>query len=228
MLSFARANDMLLLSSGVDRHSSERILGLAREHPDVVQAFVGIHPSEAGKGLDLSWLQSALKDASGAGEIGLDPKYSSLGTESPQMKAFEAQLAAAEKAGKPVQVHSRDAERACLDVLSSIRLKSVLMHWFQGEELVGVIRDRGYFVSFGPALIYSKKLQRIASSSDPRLVLSETDGPVAFEALGGVQGPSLVPSVVFKLAELWRVSFEEGRESISRNGFRYLGVAGKG
>ena len=134
-----------------------------------MKAFVGVHPSEAGRDEDLNWFESALEGASGAGEIGLDPKYSPLGPQGPQTRAFQAQLAAAERAGKPVQVHSRGAERACLDVLSSFKTRSLLMHWFEGEEFVRDLRDRGYFVSFGPALLYSKKLQRIASSYDPTL-----------------------------------------------------------
>jgi Tat protein secretion system quality control protein TatD with DNase activity len=68
----------------------------------------------------------------------------------------------------------------------------------------------------------------MASRCEPGQVLSETDSPVAFEPLGGAHGPSLIPSVVFKLAELWRMSFEEAREIVCQNAYRFLGEAGKG
>jgi len=220
--------ETLLLSAGVDRGTSVSTLSAARAHPGNLKAFVGVHPSEAAKESEFSWLESAVNRATGVGEIGLDPRYSPVGPRTPQMKAFETQLGAAEKAAKPVQVHSRGAEKGCLDVLPGYRISSVLMHWFQGEEYLGEVQGRGYFVSFGPALLYSKKLQRMASSLVRSRALTESDGPVPYEPLGGAHGPSLIPSVVFKLAELWHVSFEEASEFMVRNGLEYLGKSGKG
>ena len=228
LIALSRANGTLLLSAGIDKDTSGRTLDLAKGDPDVVRAFVGVHPSEVRDEPDLIWMEAALRSASGVGEIGLDPKYSAAGPNSSQMKAYVAQLAAAEKSGKPVQVHSRGAEKACLDTLAGFRLKSVLMHWFQGEALLGALHDRAYLMSFGPALIYSKRLQKMAASLDPKLVLSETDGPVAFEALGGGKGPPLIPSVVFALSRAWKVSFEDARKVVIQNGLRFLGARGKG
>ena len=226
-LNLARSLETMLLSSGVDRASSLATLEIARGEPSLVKAFLGVHPSEAEAGDDLEWFGTALREATGAGELGLDPKYSEVSPKSPQMNTFARQLEAVEKAGKPVQVHSRGAEKECLDVLSSYDVRRVLMHWFQGESELRVADDRGYFVSFGPAILYSKKLQRMASSLDTALVLSESDGPVTFMSLSGAGGPSLVPTVVFKLAELWRMRFSEVEERVVRNGVRYLDTSGK-
>ncbi len=219
---------ILLLACSVDRDTSMATLDVARTNPGLVKPFVGVHPSEADKGSDLSWLDEALGAATGAGEIGLDPKYSEVSPSGSQMAAFKGQLSVAEKAGKPVQVHSRGAERECLGVLSSFRPKSVLLHWFQGEELFAVARDRGYFVSFGPVLLYSKRLQRMASAYDRRLVLTETDAPLAFEPLGGASGPFLIPTVVFKIAELWQMDYREAGHLLFENGLSFLRVSKKG
>jgi TatD DNase family protein len=202
-------------------------LEIARGEPGLVKAFLGVHPSEAEAGDDLEWFGAALREATGAGELGLDPKYSEVSLKSPQMTTFARQLEAVEKTGKPVQVHSRGAEKECLDVLSSYDVRHVLMHWFQGEAELREAYDRGYFVSFGPAVLHSKKLQRMASSMDPAFALSESDGPVTFTSLSGAGGPSLVPTVVFKLAELWRMPFSEAEERLLRNGVRYLDTSGK-
>ena len=193
-----------------------------------MKAFVGVHPSEALKTTDLSWLAQDLRRATGIGEIGLDPKYSEMGRGSPQMKTFLAQLEVAQAGSKPTQVHSRDAERECLDVLGGFALPSVLLHWFQGEGLLQDVVERGYYVSFGPSLLYSKKLQRMAMGSPHGQVLVETDSPVPFGPLGGVHGPSLVPSVVFKLSELWGQGFEETRGVVTVNSMRFLGLREKG
>jgi TatD DNase family protein len=227
-LTLAQANQTLLISVAVDRRSSRETVETASSVPELVKAFVGVHPSEAAKEADLTWLGSALDSATGVGEIGLDPKYSETGPRSPQRRAFEVQLEKAEIARKPVLVHTRGAEREEMEVLSDYGPSSVLLHWFEGEGLLGSASNRGYFVSFGPALVYSRKLRRMARAVDRRLVVTETDGPIAFGPLRGSRGPSLIPSVVFALAETWGVGFDEARETVLENAIRFLGLAGKG
>ncbi len=227
-LAVARANETLLLTCGIDRRTSVAGLGLARAEPDVVKAFVGVHPSEVLREHTLRWLPRALEAAAGLGEVGLDPKYSGVGARSVQVRVFSRQLESAEKKGVPVQVHSRGAERECLDALGGFRLKTVLMHWLQGEGAIPMVMDRGYFVSFGPAILYSKKLQRMVMMCNPHQVLTETDTPVPHGPLGGIRGAFLIPSVVFRLAEAWGVRFEEARARTSQNATVFLGGTEKG
>jgi len=224
----ARSTEAHLLSSGIDRRSSLRTLEIARATPGLVRPFVGVHPSEAQPEADLEWFEAALGEAAGAGELGLDPRYSEVASHSPQMTTFIRQLEVVEKAGKPVQLHTRGAERECLDLLQSYRLRTVLMHWFQGEGDLAKVEERGYFVSFGPALLQSRRLQRMASSFEPTQVLAESDGPVSFAALGGAGGPSLIPTVVFELAGLWNLTFSEAEERLLSNTLVYLGKAESG
>ena len=226
-LNQARFSGAILASSGIDKATSLATIAMARNEPAIVKAFVGVHPSAAQAPGDLEWFGGALREASGAGELGLDPRYSEVAPRTPQMIIFVQQLEAAEKEGKPVQVHSRGAEKECLEVLSSYRLGNVLMHWFEGEGELGKASDEGFFFSFGPAILYSKKLQRMALSLDPKRVLAESDGPVTFRPLGGAGGPALIPSVVFKLAELWGVPFAEAGERLWSNGLSFLGPVGK-
>ncbi|HEV2138261.1 MAG TPA: TatD family hydrolase [Nitrososphaerales archaeon] len=220
--------DMLLFCCGVDKATSEETLRAAAQHPGQVRAFVGTHPSESEREPDLRWLATCLKAASGLGEIGLDPKYSGIGPGSAQRNVFIRQLEASRGEGKPVQVHSRGAELECLEILENIGPETILMHWFQDETLLSKLVGRGYYISFGPALINSRKLQRMAAKCDPRSVVVESDSPVSYHPLGGVHGPCLIPSVVFKLAELWGRTFEETRILTAENALRYLGTAGKG
>jgi len=226
---FARFSETMLVSSGIDSKSSLATLQLAEGSGGrpVVKAFVGCHPSEAEKGADLNWFEAALERATGAGELGLDPGYAGFGQKGDQMTSFTRQLKVVERSGKPLQVHSRGAERQCLDTLSSYRLGRVLKHWFEGEPQLEAVLDRGYFVSFGPALVHSKRLQRMASRYDPAHVLVESDGPVSFKALGGAEGSALIPTVIFKLAELWHEPFSETQEKILRNSLHYLGDSEK-
>ena len=227
-MAIAEATQTLLVTCGEDSKTSSLALKHEEEYPMTVVAFVGVHPSEAVKSTSLEWLEVDLGRASGIGEIGLDPKYSEKGPGSAQMEAFLAQLEMARRTRKPVQVHSREAERECLDALGGFALGAVLMHWFQGEEFLQEVIESGYFVSFGPSILYSKKLQRMALRSPRGQVLTETDSPVPFGPLGGVHGPSLVPSVVFRLSELWGERFEETRATLASNAMRFLGGSEKG
>ena len=228
VLGLASACQNLLFACGTYEATSRLVLETAGSHPDIVRPFVGVHPSEVRPGTGLGWLEECLKSAAGLGEVGLDPRYSPAGPRSAQMDAFTAQLEQAVSLGKPVQVHSRDAETECLDVLGGFSPKGVLMHWFQKEEKLDVVLERGYFVSFGPSLIYSKKAQRMAAKAGPDRSLVETDSPVPYAPLGGVFGPSLVPSVAFKLADAWGMGFEDAVMALSRSAMRYLGASEKG
>jgi len=221
-VSFASASQGMLVTAGTGAEDSAKGLALSSEAPALIKAFVGVHPSEAERETDSGWLDGALSHAAGIGEIGLDPKYSEVSRSSEQMSLFNLQLGLAEKAGKPVQVHSRGAERECLDALGTFNLKRVLLHWFQGEETAAEANGRGYYISFGPALLTSKKLERMALAWNEERVLVESDGPVRFAALGGASGPRLVPSIVFKLAGSFGRSFEETSNHIVKNSLEFL------
>jgi TatD DNase family protein len=221
----AKRRGVRLVSVCVSPAEAAPNLELRRANPGGVKCFIGVHPSEAASlagGLDA--LSSLWDAADGVGEVGLDPKYSEVSPRSAQLELLRAQLEVAGRLKKPVEVHSRGAEAKCLEVLDGYSLQSVLMHWFEGEELLGQVLSRQRtFVSFGPAILYSKKLQRIARRCPPQIVLAESDGPVAFSALGGAGGPGLVPSVAFKLAEIWQKSLDEAFLQLSLNAKGYLG-----
>jgi TatD DNase family protein len=216
---------MRLVSVTVSPAEAAPSLALRESNAAIVTCFIGVHPSEAADSpRAMEELSEFWGRADGIGETGLDPKYSAVEPGSPQMKLFKAQVEVAERVGKPLEVHSRGAEQACLDVLEVHSLRSVLLHWFEAEQhLKRVLSRPRAFVSFGPAILYSKKLQRCAKMCPPDAVLTESDGPVGFSALGGAEGPGLVPSVAFKLAELWGRSLDETVEQLSLNAESYLG-----
>ena len=98
------------------------------------------------------------------------------------------------------------------------------MHWFEGQEEDAVRRviANGYYVSFGPALLYSKRLPRLAGKLPEERLLVESDGPVAFGALGGARGPDTIASVLFRLAQLQGREFAEMATLIEDNVADYL------
>jgi TatD DNase family protein len=220
----ALGTSLCLLSCTVNAGEAAENARIRDRTGGAAKSFVGIHPSDATAQLPRELLAPYLEGCDGIGEIGLDEKYSTTEAGGNQMRAFVDQLALAESLGKPVQVHSRGSERKCLDALSAFNLNGVLMHWFEGEALLSEVVSRGYFVSVGPALLYSRKIRRIAEATPMDRLLTESDGPVGFGPLGGAAGPGLIPSVLLGLADVHGVRYDDMESRVESNARALLRV----
>jgi TatD DNase family protein len=214
----------------VDTETALRSFSLFNSQRDIVKQFVGIHPEAAAREeLDKfkEIFRSNLQSIDGVGEIGLDGTY-----EVPyarQKQVFNAMLALAESANKPVSIHSRKALDDILEILPSFKINGVLLHWFAGsKKQLARSMDMGIYVSYGPALVYSEDKQAILNNTDKGRFLVETDGPVrysrCFENLSAVSSGFLV-SVVASAARTLDMSFEETAELLQKNSEAYLAGA---
>ena len=201
---------------------------LANKFHDNIKNFVGIHPKYASqeelKNLKLFFENNSVF-VDGIGEIGLDKKYhSKINDFSIQKIIFEELLELAEQNSKPVSVHSRMATRETLDLLKSYNL-SVMLHWFSGNirEMTDA-QDLGYYLSFGPASVYSKKLQKLISNSKRSLTLVESDGPVQYSVCfpASISDTRYIPSVLNCIANIWHEDFSSTINIICNNSLHYL------
>jgi len=231
MHGFLKFFDCKLVSASVDLDTSIRSVKLAQEFPGKVIPFIGVHPQMVEKvDLDrfLEYLIENKTHAVGIGEIGLDRKFDSKSDPSEkQVLFFRKQLETAEKLGKPVAVHSRGTLKEVMDILPSYRLNRVLLHWFSGTENdLSKATNRGFYVSYGPTLVYSKSKQKLASSTQKDAILTETDGPVSYQGCFGGRPalPTFLPSVLFALASVLKMPYDETATIVQRNSERYLGV----
>jgi len=195
--------------------------------------FVGIHPeifSRIGEsgitkesiGSMVETLVTVVPSSRGIGEIGLDPKY---GHDSEQEYLFKLLLDISEKTGLSVSIQNRDSVSRVVDFLSTFNLKGeVLLHWFAGSEKeLTQIQDRGIYISFGPSLLFSKRIGRIFEKSELDLTLSETDSPTPFASINDGRGtPILIPSVVFKMSLIKNMGFDSLIDRLESNTRRYL------
>ena len=221
-----------LLSNAVDFETSVETISLSKRYYGRVLAAVGIHPWTVSKkiSLELEKFQQLLTDNSryvrAIGEVGLDGKYSQdMEKKKAQREVLEFFLALAEQKELPVVIHSRLAVNEVLETLSSFNSLRVLLHWYDGPiDKLDLIRERGYFISVGPSVFYSRRISEIARKTDVGLILTETDGPVShhgpFE--GKTTQPSFVVDVVRKLAEMKSESPESVREAVRANFERFL------
>ncbi len=221
------ASVAIMLSCGVDEITSLKTVQLAKQYPGKVLAAVGIHPWTVVNSPEIEPVRiRRLLDGEGKhvlaiGEVGLDGQYPQTGFEfRKQREVFDYFLSLAKENALPIVVHSRLAAEAALEMIDAHGLRNVLLHWYSGPvELVPKIIERGYVISVGPALLYSKRLREIAEATPLDSLLTETDGPVRFHGPfeGKLTTPAFIPAVVKKLAELKGSSDEVVRDHLLEN-----------
>lgn len=222
----ARGNRAIAVSIDID--SSAETLRVGKSFPNEIIPFVGIHPGSASTEeiLDFENFVAKEPDFVGIGEIGLDGTYTSDNVIiEKQRLVFDQMLSIAEKLKKPISVHSRGAVAETLQRIERSNLNGVLLHWFAGSESqLKEAQEMGCNVSFGPATVYSRRIQRLVKISDPELTLVESDGPVKFSACfeGHAADPRMAGSVVNTLAWIWGMSYSEAAVLMTKNTLRYL------
>ena len=142
----------------MDCNNSKRTLEIAKQS-NLILPFIGIHPECASDDLDqmTNLILDNIDIISGIGEIGLDPTYvQSNEDKKNQTLVFESLLSIAEKYQKPVSIHSRKSLDDVFEIMTSYKTKNALLHWFDGsKKQLRVAMDMGFFVSFGPVMIYA-------------------------------------------------------------------------
>ena len=207
---------------------SMETLKLAKQS-NLILPFIGIHPEffhdDLSSMIDL--IDKNYEFLSGIGEIGLDPTYiQSPEDKKNQLHVFESMLEIASKHDKSISIHSRKSLDEIFQIMTSYKPKKSLLHWFDGsKKQLQKAMDMGFFVSFGPVLIYANDKQTLLSKSDESQILVETDGPVrfsrCFERKSGQI--SFIPSVIFCASKILHKSFDEMAILLEQNSNTYLG-----
>lgn len=208
--------------------SMRTVLALKQRYPDQVLAGLGLHPAWITQATDaeltegLAYLAAHLPEADVLGEVGLDYKWAtSPEQQAQQQDALTQQLDLAAQCSKPINLHSRRAQRQTLERAVEFRRCTKLnaqLHWFtQSKKLVRICRAERIYVSVGPSVLGDPQTQAVVAEIDRELLLLETDAPVP---IGGAAGhPARVAAVAAQLAELIGFTAEEA----AANWARYLG-----
>lgn len=186
----------------------------------------GCHPSDAGivnqSALDEIKALATHPKCIAVGEIGLDYHYLTYEREV-QKQAFISQLELAISINKPVVIHTRDACKDTLDILSFYAkdLKGLLMHCYsESKETAKILLNLGAYFSFGGVVTFKNaKKDEIIKSIPIEKVLLETDcpymAPVPFR--GQLNQPKYVEKVYEKVSEIYGVSKDFLTEKVRRN-----------
>ena len=190
--------------------------------------FLGIHPEKAQDDptLVFEMIKENQNKITGIGEIGLDRTYIKSEDEwKTQKEIFSNQLSFAEKFQKPVSIHSRKTLDDIFDILPSFKIQNVLLHWFDGsKKQLKKAMDFGFYVSYGPILLYANDKQTLLSITDTDKILVETDGPVRFSHCFEYKTAQILflPSVIFSASKILNLNYDETIAILEQNSQKYL------
>jgi TatD DNase family protein len=175
-----------------------------------VYATAGVHPHDAVEHseADLAEIRELAADPKcvAVGEIGLDYHYDHSPRDV-QRHAFRTQMAIAEELGRPVVVHSREAEADTAEILGEFPGVTGVMHCYSsGPELARKALEMGYLISFSGIVTFDKAqaVRDIAAEVPLERMMVETDCPFLAPKpfRGRPNEPAWVTLVATKLAEI--------------------------
>ncbi len=219
----------LLISIGTGDGPPDLEAGIRMaESYDCVYASVGVHPHDAAKASDDTWV--AMRQLAGhpkvlhLGEMGLDYYYDHSPREV-QRQVFTKQLEIAAELGLPVSIHTREA---WTDTVNCIRETwrgagpGGVFHCFSGgpreaEEALGL----GFHLGFGGVLTFPKAedLRAAAVLAPLNRILLETDAPylAPIPHRGKRNQPAYVAHTAARLAQLQELELTALRDALWKN-----------
>ncbi len=206
---------------------------LAARYPDLFHATVGIHPHEVAKVPAADWEKleelAALPETMAVGETGLDYHYDYSPREE-QRRWFRHQLDLAKRLGKPVVVHTREADDDTVMILREASPEAGVIHCFTGgPERARAYLDLGLHISVAGVLTFKNAddLREAVRIVPLDRLLIETDcpylAPIPFR--GKRNEPAYVRHVAEKVAEVKGLSVEEVAAATAENTRRFFRLA---
>jgi TatD DNase family protein len=200
-------------------------LALARRYPGFVRPAAGLFPTY----LDLTAaaeMEALIREQrahlAAIGEVGLDHwKVCDPGEQELQRAIFTRFIDLAQALDLPLNVHSRSAGRATVELLLARGARRVQLHAFDGRAataLPGV--EAGYFFSIPPSVVRSHQKQRLVRRLPLACLLLESDSPVLGPDPAGRNEPANVGVALRAIAEIQQVPVESVREAVEENARR--------
>jgi TatD DNase family protein len=210
-----------------DEEDAERALAMARDLE--LWSTAGIHPHEAMRYPDgfehVRELVLGEERVVAVGETGLDYYYDNAPRRI-QRESFELHLQLAAESGKPVVVHSRDADADTISMIRSAEgaVAGVLHCFAGGPGLFEAGLAAGWYVSFSGLVTFGSYEPKdlVAATPGDRLMI-ETDAPYLAPVphRGRRNEPAFVVDVARAVAELRGEPLRAVAERTTRNALTF-------
>ncbi|MAG61156.1 hypothetical protein CL619_05185 [archaeon] len=234
----AKAGLKVIVLSGVNPEANIEVLEYAKKYP-LVKASLGLYPIDI-LGLtpdevglphhqgpvnlteQFAFIEANLDQVISIGEIGMDFFWVSYEeTYEKQAENFRKIIRFAIKVNKPIVIHSRKAEKECLDVLEE-EIKNneipVVHHCFGGRKALmkrGV--DLGHNFSIPANIKRNTSFEALVKIVPNDKLLTETDAPWQSPFKGKINEPAYVTEAIKKIAEIKEMSVKEAEDLVWDN-----------
>ncbi|MFB6099752.1 MAG: TatD family hydrolase [Candidatus Nanohalobium sp.] len=215
----AREELEFVVTVGCTPERNRKTLEIAGKYPEFVIPNLGLHPTYTDEFENLDEVKNQIRenDPPAIGEIGLDHHHvTDEVLREEQRKVFRELLELAKELGKPVNVHSREAEQEVIDILKEYELPGALIHCFNGTpEQALEAAENGVTIGVTTQVLYSSRVQDIVGKLDVDDVVLETDSPFLYQ--GERNEPVNVVESAEKIAELKDTPVEKVVEATTEN-----------
>lgn len=224
-----------IVNVGASLASCRKTIALMNRY-EYVYGAIGVHPSETAELDEEAFTdlrqQCQLEKCVAVGEIGLDYYWDEPDREL-QKKWFRRQLNLAREIGKPVIIHSRDAAKDTVDIMTEEHAEEIggVIHCYSyTKETAESFLKMGFYFGIGGVLTFknAKKLKEAVAYLPLEKIVLETDCPyLAPEPNRGKRNSSLnLPYVVRAMAELKGTDEETVRRVTWENAERLYRMGG--
>lgn len=220
-----------IINVGSSMETSEKSMDLAHHYP-FIYAAVGLHPDAVREATEenIDRLRAWCRDpkAVAIGEIGPDYHYEKdPEVRQLQLTAFRKQLDLALEEKLPVIVHSREAAKDAMEILTDFAEKGgrgvVHCYSYSPDQALEYVK-MGFFIGVGGVITFKngKKLRKTVEDIPMHHILLETDCPyMAPEPHRGERNSSLyIPYMVKAISEIKGISTEEVEDITWENAMR--------
>ena len=222
--------NILIVTCGIDSKSNRKSIELRKKFPEI-KICLGIYPLDGLKMSDkeideeIIFIRKNSEKIIGIGEVGLDLHTTKDAKSLGRQKEILGKLAElAEEIGKPVVVHSRDAEKETVEFLENSGCRKVVMHCFSGNmKLARRICENGWMLSIPASVKYNGHFQKLIETTPVESLLCETDSPFLHPDRGKWNNSANVIESYKRISEIKGISLEETEKMIFNNYQRVFG-----
>jgi TatD DNase family protein len=211
----------IIVNNGVGKEANRETLELSQDFNEV-KAALGIYPLDAlrltDKEIDdeIDFISKNKERVVAIGEVGLDLKENKELEK--QIKNLSKFINLAKELDIPIIVHSRKAERACIELLEKSGAKKIIMHCFSGDfKLVERIKNNKWYFSIPAIVKFSEHFQKMAKEIPIEQIFCETDSPYLHPDKKMNNEPAFVVECYKKIAEIKGIGLKECESKIEDN-----------
>lgn len=219
----AKNKNVKILTAGVNSDSNIKLLELKNKFPEIEIAF-GIYPTDCLKlsekeiNSEIEFIKKNKEKIIAIGEVGLDLKENSEETLETQKENLTKFVNLAKELDIPVVIHSRKAEKECVELLEKLNYSKIIMHCFSGNmKLADRIIKNKWFLTAPTNIKHSEHFQKIIEKTPIEQLFCETDSPFLHPDKLPNNEPANVIESYKKIAEIKNLPLEKVEKIIEEN-----------